>query len=519
MATFDSHAAIDPWNRITDLIDSKCTAYSTPTAVALIGPTGIGKTTAVKNAALKANMHFTRLDMVTAMLEQPQDISGWILQKFRQALISSTGCVVTINDILAWIPAKSTRLEFIGSISMGIRLLRESPRKAIVFVEASSSEAIAQIHSSAFEFVHETIYLTEPKRQHESANTLFLQEIKRIGLRISLSVCTAILPDGCELLSHTQLNMLAQRAIDIALKRSHHQGDSHIPLAQQDIVRAFDLLGFSNLARRHNKSNLESIAWSDIGGYNDVKTCLNESVVWFYKNQESFQRLGIRPPKGVLLYGPPGTGKTLIARAVAKESGAEFMVLSLSDLVHGHIGDSEKALAEAFKNARKRAPCIMFLDEIDSIFQQKESGGDLNVKLVAQISVELDSMAWDTASVVFLAATNHPEILDATLMRSGRFDRLIYIGLPLLSDRLSILQKVTNGMLLDPTLDLEYVARECQGRTGADLKELVQRAWQFATQSEPLDDEWSDTTRLSQDHFTRAITEWSLSKKSKTAMT
>ncbi|KAI8912130.1 P-loop containing nucleoside triphosphate hydrolase protein, partial [Entophlyctis helioformis] len=206
-------------------------------------------------------------------------------------------------------------------------------------------------------------------------------------------------------------------------------------------------------------------------------------------NKASFDRLGIRPSHGVLLHGPPGTGKTLIARAVAHASGADFLLLSLPSLVQGHVGESEKALANAFQDARRRAPCIIFMDEIDALFQNRDDGGDLSAKarhaspLFAQIVVEMDALAWESAAVVFLAATNYPDQLDNALMRPGRFDRLIYIGPPSESERADILRLLVRDLPVErhedgsESVSVATIARQTAGLTGADLKELVRRSW------------------------------------------
>ncbi|KAH6561654.1 hypothetical protein BASA60_011433 [Batrachochytrium salamandrivorans] len=524
MASVDSISLIDPWVRIDKIMTSVCIQHVTEkntSVVALIGPSGIGSPSLCHlqipssffslGQSKALGIRFIRLDLTSAMLEAPQDIHRWILVKFHQALLAPTGAAVIIKDFPAWVPAKDARLEFFGAICMGAHLLRESTKPVALFVEAESVSAMASVHQSALEMVHETIVFTKPKYTKTTPEGLFYQEFAAMGVQATLSDGVVLPPDICHSFSRSWKMVLAQRTIGAAAKRtgllgclaSPHKQDDSILVLQEDVDKALQSMGAGKMLGRQGLNSQKSVSWSDIGGYEDVKARLDESVVWFYKNPAAFQRLGIRPPRGVLLYGPPGTGKTLIAHAVAKDSGSDFIVLSLPELVHGHVGDSEKALAGAFREARKRAPCVMFLDEIDALFQKRDSGGDLNTKLVAQIAIELDSMAWNDSSVVFLAATNHAEIMDPVLVRSGRFDRLIFVGAPSYSDRLAILQLLTKEITIDSTVDLAAIAKVTEGKTGAYLRELVQYAWQFATVGPAIP--VSDNLCLGQEHLIRAL--------------
>ncbi|KAJ3018964.1 hypothetical protein HKX48_002515 [Thoreauomyces humboldtii] len=231
---------------------------------------------------------------------------------------------------------------------------------------------------------------------------------------------------------------------------------------------------------------MEIVRWDDIGGHAAVKTLLHESVVWFYKNALSFDRLRIQPSKGILLYGPPGTGKTVLAKAVAAESGANFMSISISDLIKGEVGESEKAIAQTFCTARRCSPCIVFMDELEALFSRHDQMGNLGKKLFSQLVVEIDALDWKTAHVVLLCATNHPESLDPSLLRPGRIDRLVAVRVPSKAERIDIIRKLSAQTILDPDVDLAALASRTRGRTGADLKEILRRATLAALKREGL---------------------------------
>ncbi|KAG0310436.1 hypothetical protein BGZ97_012566, partial [Linnemannia gamsii] len=172
-------------------------------------------------------------------------------------------------------------------------------------------------------------------------------------------------------------------------------------------------------------------------------------------------------------YGPPGTGKTLLAKAVATESEANFMAVSIPELIKGEVGESEKAIAKVFKTASKCSPCIVFLDELEAIFGTRDSSGGLGKQLISQLLLEMDGCS---GGVVILAATNHPEAIDNSILRPGRLDRLVYVPPPTLDERVSILRILMNTTQFSETVDLPTVGNLTNNFTGADMKALVRKA-------------------------------------------
>ncbi len=221
-----------------------------------------------------------------------------------------------------------------------------------------------------------------------------------------------------------------------------------------------------------------TIGWADVGGLDEAQDKLREGVELPLKNPEAFHRLGIRPAKGFLLYGPPGTGKTLLAKAVAKEAEANFIAIKSSDLLSKWYGESEQQIARLFARARQVAPCVVFIDEIDSLVPARGSGqGEPNVtaRVVNTILAEMDGLE-ELQSVVLIGATNRPNLVDPALLRPGRFDELIYVGTPSAAGRQHILGIHTRNMPLAGDVDLAQIARETERFTGADLEDVVRRA-------------------------------------------
>jgi cell division protease FtsH len=226
--------------------------------------------------------------------------------------------------------------------------------------------------------------------------------------------------------------------------------------------------------------------FSDVAGYESAKREISE-VVDFLKRPERYQRLGAVAPRGVLMVGPPGTGKTLMARAVAGEAEVPFISVTGSSFVELFVGVGAARVRDLFAEARKRAPCIIFIDEIDAIGQRRASGGayvsnDEREQTLNQLLAEMDG--FDTSQgIVVLGATNRPEVLDPALLRPGRFDRQITIPLPALTERAAILAVHCKGKKLAPDVDLGVVARGTPGFSGADLANLVNEAAIFAVRA------------------------------------
>ncbi|SEN52904.1 transitional endoplasmic reticulum ATPase [Sphingomonas gellani] len=245
------------------------------------------------------------------------------------------------------------------------------------------------------------------------------------------------------------------------------------------------------------------VRWEDVGGLDKAQERLREGVELPLKNPDAFRRLGIRPAKGFLLYGPPGTGKTLLAKAVAREAEANFIATKSSDLLSKWYGESEQQISRLFARARQVAPTVIFIDELDSLVPARGGGmGEPHVteRVVNTILAEMDGLE-ELQSVVVIGATNRPNLVDPALLRPGRFDELIYVGVPDKAGRRRILNIQTGKMPLAEDVDLDIVADRTDRFTGADLGDVVRRAGLVALRRAP------DAGTVSMADFEEALTE------------
>lgn len=235
-------------------------------------------------------------------------------------------------------------------------------------------------------------------------------------------------------------------------------------------------------AMREVMVEVPQIGWADIGGADEAQEKLKEGIELPLKNPDAFRRLGIRPAQGFLLYGPPGTGKTLLAKAVAKESEANFISIKSSDLLSKWYGESEQQISRLFARARQVAPCVIFIDEIDSLVPARGSGANepqVTARVVNTMLAEMDGME-ELSSVVVVGATNRPGLVDPALLRPGRLDELVYVGTPDAAGREHILKIHTRNMPLADDVNLPAIAAEAERFTGADLEDLTRRAGMIA---------------------------------------
>jgi len=238
------------------------------------------------------------------------------------------------------------------------------------------------------------------------------------------------------------------------------------------------VMSFGKSRARLQNDEKKKVTFTDVAGADEVKEELEE-IVEFLKSPRKFHELGAKIPKGVLLFGPPGTGKTLLARAVAGEAGVPFFSISGSDFVEMFVGVGASRVRDLFEQAKKNAPCIVFVDEIDAVGRQRGAGlgggHDEREQTLNQLLVEMDGFS-PNEGIIILAATNRPDILDPALLRPGRFDRQVVVDAPDVNGRKEILKVHVRGKPLDTAVNLEIIARRTPGFTGADLANLTNEA-------------------------------------------
>ncbi|MDI3483936.1 MAG: transitional endoplasmic reticulum ATPase [Methanobacteriaceae archaeon] len=231
-----------------------------------------------------------------------------------------------------------------------------------------------------------------------------------------------------------------------------------------------------DVSKLEGVTNLVDVTYEDIGGLKEEVKKVREMIEIPLKRPELFERLGIAPPKGILMYGPPGTGKTLLAKAVANESDAHFIAINGPEIMSKYVGGSEERLREIFEEAEENAPSIIFIDEIDAIAPKREEvTGEVERRIVAQLLTLLDGLK-TRGQVMVIGATNRPDALDPALRRPGRFDREIELGVPDKDERKEILEIHTRGMPLADDVDLDELAEITHGFVGADLESLCKEA-------------------------------------------
>jgi transitional endoplasmic reticulum ATPase len=464
-----------------------------PKGVLLYGPPGTGKTLLARAVANEADAKFFHIAGPEIMGRFYGESEQRLREIFQQAQQQSPS-IIFIDEIDSIAPKREAVTgEVERRVVAQLLTLMDGlePRQNVVVIGATNRvDALDEALRRPGRFDREVV-ISVPDLQGRRE----ILAIHTRGMPLGSDVDTEELARTTYGFVGADMSALAREAAMETLRRTVTQMDldqGEIPAeVLENLLVVRD--DFLNALKRVQPSALReimieapTIGWDDVGGLDDAKRQLREGVGLPLRNPEAFERLGIRPAKGFLLFGPPGTGKTMLAKAVAREAEANFIAARSSDLLSKWYGESEKQVSRLFQRARQVAPTVIFIDEIDSLAPERGGGmGEPAVteRVVNTLLAELDGLE-ELRGVVVIAATNRPALLDAALLRPGRFDELIYVSVPERDGRLHILRIHTGRMPLGEDVDLESLADRTNGYSGADLEDLVRRAGLHALRSD-----------------------------------
>ncbi len=478
-----------------------------PKGILLYGPPGTGKTLLAKAVANESEAYFIAINGPEIMSKFYGESEQRLREIFEQAK-KNAPAIIFIDEIDAIAPKRD---EVMGEVERRVvaQLLAlmdglESRGDVVVIAATNRPNALDPALRRPGRFDRE-IEIPLPDKQ----GRLEILQIHTRGMPLADNVDLKKLAEITHGYTGADIAALVREAALNALRRYLPEIDldsdtippevlEKMEVRMEDFMAAYKEIVPSGL--REIYVEVPEVSWNDIGGLEEAKQELKQAVEWPMKYPEVFKRLGIRPPKGILLYGPPGTGKTLLAKAVATESGANFIAVRGPEILSKWVGESEKAVREIFRKARMYAPIVIFFDEIDAIAPARGYAADTRVteRIVSQLLTEMDGIS-GLENVVVIAATNRPDILDPALLRPGRFDKLIYVPPPDVNSRLEILKIHTRNMPLAPDVDLYELAQRTEGYSGADLEALVREAAMRALK------ENINITKIHMRHFLEAM--------------
>lgn len=454
-----------------------------PKGVLLFGPPGTGKTLLAKAVASETNAHFIPLNGPEIMDKFYGESERKLRDIFEEAQENAPS-IIFIDEIDSIAPKREeTRGEVERRVVAQLLALMDgliARGNVIVIAATNRVDAIDPALRRPGRFDRE-IEIGVPDKKGR-------KEILQIHTR-GMPLTKDVNIDGIARITYgfvgADLAALAREAAMSALRRVLPQIDlekDEIPaevleslnVTKKDFTEA--LKGVEPSALRELMVEVPTVKWDDIGGLKDVKKELKEAIEWPLKIPEVFERMGIKPPKALLLYGPPGCGKTLLAKAVATESEANFIAVKGPELLSKWVGESERGVREIFKKARQTAPTIVLFDEIDALAPTRgsHSGSHVTETVVNQLLTELDGIE-ALENVVILGATNRPDMLDTSLIRPGRFDSMVLVPAPDEEARLDIFKIHSKKMPLKD-VDLNVLARKTEGYSGADIEGICREA-------------------------------------------
>ncbi|WP_173363043.1 CDC48 family AAA ATPase [Methanocella arvoryzae] len=460
-----------------------------PKGVLILGPPGTGKTLLAKAVANESDAYFTSINGPEIMSKYYGESEQHLRDVFKEA--ENNAPAIIFIDELDSIATK--RAEVTGEVERRVvaQLLSlmdglKSRKNVIVIGATNRPEAIDNALRRPGRFDRE-IELRVPdkagRKEILQIHTRSMPLTPDVDLdELSDRTYGFVGADIAALCKESAMNVLRRVLPNIDMKEQSLpvQVLDKLRVTRQDFEEALRIVQPSAL--REIMIEVPNVTWGDIGGLESVKMLLREAVEWPLRYADSFRRIGVEAPKGVLLYGPPGTGKTLLAKAIANESQANFITAKGSDLLSKWYGESEKHISEVFKKARQVSPAVVFLDELDALAPVRGgASGEPRVteRIVNQLLSELDGLE-ELRGVVVIGATNRPDIIDPALLRPGRFDEIILVPVPDRGARREIFKVHMRRMPVAPDVKLEELVDRTDMYTGADIAYLCKKAGRLA---------------------------------------
>jgi len=465
-----------------------------PKGVLLYGPPGCGKTLLAKAVATEAEANFFLINGPEIMNKYYGETEAKLREIFRKAEEEAPS-IIFIDEIDAIAPKRS---EVTGEVEKRVvaQLLAlmdglESRGQVIVIGATNRPNALDPALRRPGRFDREIeIGIPDKKGRKE------ILQIHTRGMPLAPDVDIDKLAEITKGYTGADLAALCREAAMKCIRRILPSIDfneeklspeilDQLVVTMRDFLEAYKEI--TPTALREVEIETPNVTWDDIGGLEDVKQKLIESIEWPIRYADRFEKLGIKPPKGVLLYGPPGCGKTLLAKAVATESEANFITIKGPEIYSKWVGESERAIREVFRKARQAAPCVIFLDEIETLIPRRDMLDDSSGvahRVTSTLLAEMDGIE-ELRDVIVIGATNRPDLMDPSALRPGRFDRLIYVPPPDERGRYQILKIYTRKMPLAEDVDLAKLAAMTEGYSGADLESLCREAGLAALRRSP----------------------------------
>lgn len=434
------------------------------------GPAGSGKTALVHSVATDLGINVVHRWAPAIARHTPEKAGAELGEALAEAEVASPA-VLLIEDVEALAPAREANpaasflLEVIaGAIGRG--------KAAVVCTSARPDATSADLTAPGR--LDLEIEVTLPKKDDRRR----ILEVHTHAVPLAPDVNLDEVARGTPGFVAADLISLCKEAALEAAERSARGGETPV-VTRADFTHALDVVKPS--AMGDASIEVADVTFEDVGNMDDVKKELTESVVWPLRYPESFSRLGVDPPRGVLLFGPPGCGKTFLVKALSHEAEANFLAVKGAELLSKWVGESEAAVRELFRRARGAAPALIFLDEVDALAPTRGSSHDSGAtdRVVAQLLTELDGIE-ELYDVFVIAATNRPDLIDPAMLRPGRLERRVYVPPPDAEARSEILRVVTRKMPLEQGFDAKVLGADCEGFSAADLEALARAAAMIA---------------------------------------